>query len=91
MAEAGLQSIEIAKENGSWSILDEVEELSIPIDLEVEFAKFPNSKEFFLSLSKSARKALLQWIVLAKRTETRDHRIKEIAELASQKLKPKQL
>lgn len=90
MAEAGLQSIEIAKENGSWSVLEEVEELSIPVDLEEEFAKFPNSKAFFLSLSKSARKALLQWIVLAKRTETRDNRIKEIAKLASQKLKPKQ-
>ncbi|WP_367916259.1 YdeI/OmpD-associated family protein [Leadbetterella sp. DM7] len=33
---------------------------------------------------------MLQWIVLAKRTETRQKRIDEIAELAGQKKKLKQ-
>jgi uncharacterized protein YdeI (YjbR/CyaY-like superfamily) len=90
MAEAGLQSIEVAKQNGSWTILDEVEELIIPKDLEKAFKSYPGSKEFFLSLSKSTKKGFLQWIVLAKLPETRQKRIGEIAELASQKLKPKQ-
>ena len=89
MMEAGLKSIELAKQNGSWTILDEVEELIIPNDLEKEFEKLESSKEFFLSLSKSVRKAILQWIVLAKRPETRQKRILEIVELAAQKLKPK--
>ena len=87
---AGFKSIEIAKQNGSWTILDEIEELIIPGELEKEFKKKPGSKSFFLSLSKSIRKAMLQWIVLAKRPETRQKRIADIAELASQKSKPKQ-
>ena len=90
MTEAGFESIEKAKQNGSWSILDEVEELIIPEDLENEFNTKAGSKDFFLSLSKSVRKAILQWLVLAKQAETRQRRITEIAELASQKLKPKQ-
>lgn len=90
IAPAGYESIEIAKQNGSWAILDEVEELILPNDLEIEFDTKPGSKDFFLSLSKSVRKAMLQWLVLAKQPETRQKRIKEIAELAAQKQKPKQ-
>lgn len=90
MMAAGLKIIELAKENGSWSVLDEVEELTVPIDLEEEFKKHPGSKTYFLGLSKSVKKMILQWLVLAKRTETRQKRIAEIAELAAQKLKPKQ-
>jgi len=90
MTPAGLKSIETAKQNGSWSILDEAEELIIPKDLESELKKRPGSKEFFLGLSKSVKKSILQWVALAKRPETRQKRITEIATLASQKLKPKQ-
>ena len=90
MTEAGLICIETAKQNGSWTILDDVEELIIPGDLEIEFKKQPGSKDFFLSLSRSVKKGMLQWLVLAKRPETRQNRISEIAQLAAQKLKPKQ-
>jgi uncharacterized protein YdeI (YjbR/CyaY-like superfamily) len=90
MAQAGLDSIEKAKQNGSWTILDDVEELIIPDDLEKAFESLSGSKDFFLSLSKSIRKAILQWLVLAKQQETRQKRINEIAERASQNLKPKQ-
>lgn len=91
MREAGYRSIENAKQNGSWAILDDVEELLIPKDLEKEFKTKPNSKDYFLSLSKSTRKAILQWVVLAKRPETRQKRITEIVELADQKQKPMHL
>ena len=37
MTDAGYKSIETAKQNGSWAILDEVEALIIPEDLESEF------------------------------------------------------
>lgn len=90
MAKAGLASIETAKQNGSWKILDEVEELVIPKDLEKEFKAHPGSKNYFLSLSKSVKKMMLTWLVLAKRPETRQKRIQEIAALASKNLKPKQ-
>lgn len=88
MTQAGLESIETAKQNGSWTILDEVEELILPNDLEIEFNTQPGSKDFFLSLSKSVRKAMLQWLVLAKQPETRQKRIREIVELAALKQKP---
>jgi len=90
MTRAGLDSIEIAKQNGSWTILDDVEELHVPEDLARAFSKRPGSEAYFLSLSRSARKAILQWLVTAKRSETRAKRIAEIAALAAQKLKPKQ-
>jgi uncharacterized protein YdeI (YjbR/CyaY-like superfamily) len=89
MANAGLDCIQIAKQNGSWTILDDVEELIIPKDLEKAFKHFQGSKKYFLSLSKSVRKSMLQWLVLAKQPETRQKRIKEISELASQNKKPK--
>lgn len=90
MSQAGFESIAIAKENGSWTILDSVEELAIPEDLETAFEAYEGSKDFFTSLSKSAKKMILYWLVSAKRQETRQKRINEVAELAAQKLKPKQ-
>ncbi|MBC8052197.1 MAG: YdeI/OmpD-associated family protein [Sphingobacteriaceae bacterium] len=90
MSEAGYRSIEIAKQNGGWTILDDVEELIIPPDLELAFDSNPGSKDYYLSLSKSVKKMILQWLVLARRPNTRENRIKEIAELAAQKLRPKQ-
>jgi uncharacterized protein YdeI (YjbR/CyaY-like superfamily) len=90
MTKAGLDSIETAKQNGSWTILDDVEELKIPKDLAKGFKTQPGSKDYFLNLSKSVRKSILQWLVLAKRPETRQKRIDVIAELAAQHLKPKQ-
>lgn len=90
MTPAGHKSIEVAKENGSWNILDEVEELTIPEDLEQAFAGKPGSGEFFSGLSKSVRKRMLQWLVLAKRPETRQKRIGEIADMSAQQLRPEQ-
>jgi uncharacterized protein YdeI (YjbR/CyaY-like superfamily) len=90
MQEAGYKSIEIAKENGSWTILDEVEALVIPADLKAAFANHKGSMKYFDSLSASAKKGLLYWVVSAKRLDTRQKRIIEIAENAGKKLKPKQ-
>ncbi|MEO8535806.1 MAG: YdeI/OmpD-associated family protein [Flavobacterium sp.] len=90
MFEAGLESIKKAKENGFWTILDTVEALFIPEDLEMAFEANPGSKDYFLSLSKSAKKIILHWVVIAKRPETRQNRINEIAVLGAENLKPKQ-
>lgn len=90
MTPAGLAVIDIAKQNGSWSILDDVEELIVPDDLEKAFEKHSGSRDYYLSLSKSVKKMMLQWLVLARRPETRKKRIAEIAELAGQRKKPKQ-
>ena len=90
MTAAGLEVIEAAKQNGSWTILDEVEELIIPEDLEKAFHKHTGSKDYFLSLSKSIKKQILYWVISAKKPETRQKRIAEIAKLAGQNKKPTQ-
>jgi uncharacterized protein YdeI (YjbR/CyaY-like superfamily) len=90
MTKAGFDSIETAKRNGSWTILDEVEALVVPEDLKDELANYKDSIEYFDSLSKSDKKILLYWVVAAKRPDTRQKRILEIAENAKRNLKPKQ-
>ncbi len=90
MAEAGYRTIEIAKENGSWTILDGVEALITPEDLKAEFTNFKGSKEYFDSLSNSIKKGLLYWVISAKREDTRRKRVLEVAENAGNKMKPKQ-
>lgn len=90
MRKEGYKSIEIAKKNGSWIFLDEVEALVIPEDLRGAFANYKGSMEYFDSLSNSIKKILLYWVVSAKRKETRQKRILEIAENANKNLKPQQ-
>lgn len=87
---AGYKIIEVAKQNGNWTILDSVEDLIIPDDLEVAFADNPGSKDLFLHLSKSVKKMHLYRLVMAKRVETRTKRIEEIIKDVLQQQKPKQ-
>lgn len=90
ITKAGHDAIVNAKQNGSWSILDEAEALIIPKDLEKEFDNSPTSKSFFLNLSRSDKRNILQWLALAKKKETRQNRIIEIIKFGDQNLKPKQ-
>tara|TARA_R110002124_G_scaffold277288_2_gene448442 strand:- start:1369 stop:1950 length:582 start_codon:yes stop_codon:yes gene_type:complete len=89
MTDAGMASVNIAKENGFWTYLDPVEDLIVPKDLEDAFQNHPGSKSFYDSQSNSVKKMFLYWILSAKKTETRQKRILEIVENASNKLKPK--
>ena len=89
MQDAGYKSIEVAKSNGAWTLMDSVEALTVPEGLKAEFDKWPGSAEYYESLSKSAKKMLLGWIALAKREETKQKRIIEIAENAAQGQRPK--
>ena len=90
MQKAGFQSIEIAKENGSWTILDGIEALEMPEDLHEALTKHEGVFDFFDNLSKSVKKILLYWVYSVKREETRQKRVLEIVENASKGLKPKQ-
>ena len=55
MHHSGLKKIEIAQKNGSWIALDDVENLIIPIDLNIAFKKntkaFENYQNFCQKLS----------------------------------------
>ncbi len=89
MHEAGCKAIETARQNGSWTLLDEVEEGLIPADLAEAFEQFPQAQSYFLTLSKTDKRAILLWLVMAKRTETRQNRLAELLEPMSQGRKPK--
>ena len=86
---AGNESIAIAKQNGSWYSLDDVENLVIPPDLAAAFATHPPASTYFAAWSRTAQRNILQWIAAAKRPATRQKRIHETATLAAQNQKPK--
>jgi uncharacterized protein YdeI (YjbR/CyaY-like superfamily) len=90
MMPAGLAKIEAAKKDGSWEKLDGVENLEIPDDLEQELAKYSSATANFEAFPKSVKSGILQWIVQAKKPETRAKRIEETARLAEQNIRANQ-
>ena len=83
MAPAGLAAIERAKANGAWTLLDDVENLVVPDDLAAAFADHPPAADHWAAFPRSPRRAMLEWIVQARRPETRAARITEIATAAA--------
>ena len=83
MTDAGRALIDQAKADGSWTLLDAVEDLLVPDDLADAFAAHPGSREQWEAFPKSARRSLLEWIVQAKRPETRSRRVVETAARAA--------
>lgn len=84
MQPAGWESIERAKALGSWTLLDAVEELTIPAELETAFALSPQARIYWEAFPKTVKRAQLEWIAFAKRPETRQKRIAEIISLAAE-------
>ena len=90
MLPAGIAAVEEAKRRGTWTMLDEVEDLVVPDDLASALAAKPPAREHWDAFSKSARRMLLEWIRQAKRPETRAKRIEETATLAARNEKANQ-
>ena len=84
MTPAGRAVIEVAQRDGSWAMLDDVEELRIPDDLAAALAADPAAGRHFAGFSASARKQALWWIISARRPATRAARIQETVRLAAQ-------
>lgn len=81
MHKSGLISIQIAKENGSWTALDDVENGIIPEDLQKAFTLNPQAYENYQQFARGYQKSYLYWLNQAKREETRNKRIIEIINL----------
>ncbi|HMW01302.1 MAG TPA: YdeI/OmpD-associated family protein [Acidobacteriota bacterium] len=88
MAEAGLQKIEMAKADGSWTSLDAIEELVVPPDLQSALETSEAASSYFEQASNSTKKSLLFWVESAKRPETRAKRIAQLVESAAQNKHP---
>jgi uncharacterized protein YdeI (YjbR/CyaY-like superfamily) len=87
MHESGLKKIEIAKQNGSWTTLDAVENYEIPTDLALAFQQNKKASDNYNNLSPSYKKSYLYWLNQAKRDQTRIARITEIISLCEQNIK----
>jgi uncharacterized protein YdeI (YjbR/CyaY-like superfamily) len=89
MTPAGRAAVEVAKSNGSWTMLDEIDSLTVPEDLAVALAAAPPAERFFAALSSSQQKMILYWIASAKLPETRARRITETVQAAEQNRIPR--
>lgn len=87
---AGLAKVEAAKQDGSWHRLDAVEALEIPPDLADAFAAYPNAASHFNAFPRSVKRGILEWIIIAKKPETRTKRIEETAKLAEENIRANQ-
>ncbi|ROS26033.1 YdeI family protein [Cellulomonas sp. PhB150] len=83
MAPAGRAMIEAARADGSWTLLDDVENLVVPPDLAAAFEQHPGSRAQWDAFPPSARRAHLEWLVQAKRAATREARMQDIASSAA--------
>jgi uncharacterized protein YdeI (YjbR/CyaY-like superfamily) len=81
---AGERTVRVAHDNGTWTMYDDVESLVVPPDLEAALGTLPGARETWDGFSRSARQQMLVWLVQAKRPETREKRVLEIAEKAAQ-------
>ncbi len=89
MHKSGLDIIEIAKQNGSWTALDDVENGIIPEDLQNAFNKNKTAFTYYKTFAPSYRKSYLYWLNQAKREVTREKRISEIIRLCKENRKSK--
>lgn len=84
MRPAGIAAVERAKQNGMWELLDKIEALILPSELEATFKVEPSAREFYASLSNSKKKGVLYWVISAKRPATKAKRIEEFLKFAAE-------
>lgn len=88
MAPAGIAAVELARANGSWGQLDEIDRLEVPDDLASALEALPLAGEHFAAWPPSVRREALWRVASAKRDATRAARVREIAELAARNYRP---
>lgn len=83
MLPAGQAIVDRARTDGSWNLLDDVEDLVVPDDLAAALDRHEGAGVHWDGFTPSARRQILWWIVQAKRPATRAARIEQTAHLAS--------
>jgi uncharacterized protein YdeI (YjbR/CyaY-like superfamily) len=87
---AGLAKVDAAKKDGSWNALDAIDALEIPPDLAKALSKNKTAKGYFDAFPRSVKRAILEWISNAKRSETRSARIAETISKAEENIRANQ-
>jgi len=82
MAEAGMRAVEVAKENGKWNEeTDAQKTYAFSEEILSLLESFPKAFTAFSTLSTSYKKQYTQWIMSAKKPETKVRRMKEMMRL----------
>jgi uncharacterized protein YdeI (YjbR/CyaY-like superfamily) len=87
MHESGMKKIEDAKKNGSWILLDDVENGIVPENLQDAFDQNPKANSNYQNFTTGQRKSYLYWLNQAKREDTKQKRIVEIVRLCAENIK----
>jgi uncharacterized protein YdeI (YjbR/CyaY-like superfamily) len=88
MQPAGLRQVEEAQADGRWERAYEGQsKATVPEDFQSELEKHPEAKEFFLTLDRANRYAILLRIQTAKQANTRSARIQKCIEMLERKEK----
>jgi uncharacterized protein YdeI (YjbR/CyaY-like superfamily) len=90
MTPAGQAVIDLAIQNGTWTMLDAIEELICPADLALALQANPTAAMYFEAFPPSTQKGIYQWIIQAKRPETRAKRVAETVQLAASNVRANQ-
>jgi uncharacterized protein YdeI (YjbR/CyaY-like superfamily) len=83
MTPAGMAKIEQAKADGSWTRLDDLDDETLPDDLELSLMSTPDALRHFEAFPPSYRRMAIGWVRDAKRPETRERRIARIVSAAA--------
>jgi uncharacterized protein YdeI (YjbR/CyaY-like superfamily) len=84
---SGHAMIDLAKKTGTWEALVEVQNSIIPEDLQKSFNKNKIAFKNFSAFPTSSKRIILEWILNAKKPETRQKRVEETIELAAKNIK----
>jgi uncharacterized protein YdeI (YjbR/CyaY-like superfamily) len=87
MTEAGQVFIDKAKSSGKWDASLAAE--TIPPDLQKAFDKKKKAFQNFQAFAPFSQRLIVQWIIDAKKAETRQQRIEKTVTLAAQNIKAK--
>ena len=87
MTSAGQAKIDAAKKDGSWTYLDDIEQLTVPADLAAALAMNSLARRNFEAFNASSKKIILLWIKNARRDGTRQKRVADTVRLAAKNIK----
>jgi uncharacterized protein YdeI (YjbR/CyaY-like superfamily) len=87
---AGEAAVARAQSDGTWDALEHVEALAEPEELRRALAQRAGARENWERFPRSTRRAILEWILAAKRPDTRARRIVESAEEAARNIRANQ-
>lgn len=87
---AGRAMIDLAKQTGTWTAMDDVENGVIPKDLKAAFKLHPVAFQNYQGFAPGYRKSYLSWLHQAKREATRIKRIEQIIEFCHNNIKQRQ-